>query len=211
MLPRKRRKQRAVIGIWKQSLGKLLDYYEAKRGKLSRFFPQLFLFFVILNISCYWLAILTAYPEAAFGKERAHYFLIQFPVGFLGALFDSLSFFVTVFIAKRALRTSSTRSYVAHLSVDIVIAILATWWVLFVFSFSGWMVSLIQHQPESLTQRSYVYERRLVDAVKEPTKTQNLKNIYFGAVMGISAMLPTFTHLSLSAYSVLKYLKLRRK
>ena len=78
MLPRKRRKQRAVIGIWKQSLSRLLDYYEAKRGTRSRFFIRY------------------------------------------------------------------------------------------------------------------------------------LKNIYFGAVMGISAMLPTFTHLSLSAYSVLKYLKLRR-
>jgi hypothetical protein len=197
-------KQQTVIAIWKQSLGWLLAYYDAKRGELRQFFPKLFLFFVILNISCYWWAMLTAYPNEFFG-EKVHYFLIQFPVGFLGALFDSLSFFVTIYIAKRALKTTSTKSYLAHLSVDLIIAILATWWVLFVFSVSGWLVSLVQQHPESLVQRSYVYEQRLIEAVKEPTKTKNLKNIYFGVIMGISAMLPTFTHSVMSLYSISKY------
>ncbi len=203
--PTYRGQKEAIIHIWKQALKKLLDYYEAKRGKFSRFFPRLFTFFVILNITCYWWAMLTAYPNHVFGSEKVHYFLIQFPVGFLGALFDSLSFFVTVYIAKKALKTTSVTNYIAHLSIDLIIAIIATWWVLVVFSVSGWLISFVQHQPESLVQRSYVYEQRFVEAVQHPTQTNNLKNIYFGIIMGISAMLPTFTHLSMSLYSIITY------
>ncbi|MGB5593244.1 MAG: hypothetical protein WBM32_08450 [Crocosphaera sp.] len=201
-----KRKRQGIVVIWKQSLEKLLDYYQSKRGELRKFFPKLFFFFVVLNISCYWWAMLTAYPHHVFGDEKVHYFLIQFPIGFLGALFDSLSFFVTVYIARKALKTTSTTSYLAHLSVDIIIAILATWWVLFVFSVSGWLVSFLEHKPESLVERSYVYEQRFVEAVQAPTQTGNMKNIYFGIIMGISAMLPTFTHLSMSVYSVITYL-----
>ncbi|MDJ0903859.1 MAG: hypothetical protein QNJ55_34235 [Xenococcus sp. MO_188.B8] len=195
-----------IIAIWKRSLERLLDFYDHKRGSLATFFPKLFLFFIALNTACYWLAMITAYPTEAFGDERAHYFLLQFPVGFLGALFDSLSFFITVHIARRALKTTSPISYLAHLSVDLIIAIIATWWVLFVFSISGWLVSLVQQNPESLVDRAFVYEERLVDALEDPTSSHNLKNIYFGTVMGISAMLPTLTHLYLSGQSVLAYL-----
>ena len=187
----------------------MLHFYDSRRGQLIQFFPKLFLAFILLNITCYWWGMLTAFPQDVLGRERVHYFLIQFPVGFLGALFDSLSFFVTISIAKRALKTTSTTSYMAHLSVDLLIAILATWWVLFVFSVSGWLVSLIQLQPESLAQRNYVYEQRLAEALQNPTETKNLKNIYFGIIMGISAMLPTFTHLSLSVHSIFKYLRPR--
>ncbi len=72
---------RPVMAIWKRSLARLLDFYEANRGSLISFFPKLFLFFILLNISCYWLALLTAYPDEAFGNERIQYFLLQFPVG----------------------------------------------------------------------------------------------------------------------------------
>ncbi|MGB3694776.1 MAG: hypothetical protein WBG70_14005 [Spirulinaceae cyanobacterium] len=198
--------QEAIIATWRQSLGRLLHFYDRRRGKLKRFFPRLFIFFVFLNITCYWWAIVSAYPEAAFGEEKLHYFLIQFPVGLLGALFDTLSFFITVYIAKKALKTISVTSYLAHLSVDIIIAIIATWWVLFVFSFSGWLVSFVQHNPESFTQRSYVYEQRLTEAITNPTNKGSLKNIYFGFVVGISAMLPTFTHLFLSVRAIAKNL-----
>ncbi len=198
---------RPIMAIWKRSLARLLNYYETHRGSLVSFFPKLFIFFTLLNMSCYWLALLTAYPEEAFGDERMHYFLLQFPVGILGALFDSLSFFITVWIAKRALKTTSLASYIAHLSVDIVIAIVATWWVLFVFSFSGWLISFVQHSPESLTTRAEVYESRVMAAVTDPTNKRNLKNIYFGIVVGISAMLPTFTHLFLSVQAIGTYLR----
>lgn len=200
----------SVIKIWKQYLSQLLMFYKQHRGSWQSFFPKLFLFFVIINISCYWWGMLTVHPHHAFGSERTHYFLVQIPVGILGALFDSLSFFVTIYIARRALKTSSTISYLGHLSIDLVIAILATGWVLWVFSVSGWLVSLVQQQPESLIQRSYVYEQRFVDALQNPTKTDNLKNIYFGAIMGISAMLPSFTHLSLYIYSVIRYFRKKR-
>ncbi|MBX2863281.1 MAG: hypothetical protein KTR27_06965 [Leptolyngbyaceae cyanobacterium MAG.088] len=198
---------RPIMAIWKRSLARLLHYYDQHRGSLVSFFPKLFIFFTLLNISCYWLALLTAYPEEAFGDERIHYFLLQFPVGILGALFDSLSFFITVWIAKRALKTTSLASYIAHLSVDIVIAIVATWWVLFVFSVSGWLISFIQHSPESLTTRAEVYESRVIDAVTNPTNKDSLKNIYFGVVVGISAMIPTFTHLFLSVQAAGTYLR----
>lgn len=200
-------RSRPIIAIWKRSLSRLLNFYDRKRGRLWQFFPKIFVFFTLLNMTCYWLAILTAYPEQAFGDERAHYFLLQFPVGVLGALFDSLSFFITVFIARRALKTTTVTSYVAHLSIDVLIAIVATWWVLLVFSVSGWLVSLVQHQPESLATRSEVYESRIVSAVKDPTSGQSLRNIYFGIVMGISAMLPTATHLYLSGQSIVIYLR----
>ncbi|NEP17496.1 MAG: hypothetical protein F6J97_11425 [Leptolyngbya sp. SIO4C1] len=111
-MTRRKLHTRPIIAIWKRSLGRLLTFYETRRGSLIGFFPKLFLFFTLLNIACYWLALLTAYPNEAFGNERSHYFLLQFPVGLLGALFDSLSFFITVYIAKRALKTTTaiTRS-----------------------------------------------------------------------------------------------------
>ncbi len=194
-----------VIALWKQSLEQLLDIYDRRRGELTLFIPKLFAFFVALNISCYWLALLTAHPEELFSDEILEYILMQFPVGVLGAIFDTVSFFITVFIARRALKTTSTGRYIAHLSVDVIIAIVATWWVLFVFSVSGWVVSLVQQSPETFAHQASVYENRIVEAVQNPTDSRNLKNIYFGVVMGISAMLPTATHILLSLRAIAKY------
>ena len=142
-------------------------------------------------------------------NEPMHYFLLQFFVGFLGAVFDSISFFVTIWIARRALQTTSTTSYLLHLSVDLVIAVIATGWILLVFTVSGWLVSLLQFQPESLADRTVLYEGRLVSALQNPMA--NLRNIYFGIIIGISAMLPTFTHMMLSIYAVFKFLFLRSR
>ena len=122
-----------TIAIWKQSLARLLALYERHRHPLPRLFGLLFLAFVLINLACFWWGMFTAFPGSTRGAAGAHYFKVQFPVGLLGAVFDSLSFFVTIFIIRRALRSRSTLSYVAHLSVDLLIAILATWWVLFVF------------------------------------------------------------------------------
>ena len=93
----------ATIITWKNSLRNLVDFYEAKRGSIYIFYPMLFLFFVLINIACYWWALFTAFPELTRGIPGQHYFKVQFPVGFLGALFDSLSFFVTVLIIRHAL------------------------------------------------------------------------------------------------------------
>ena len=193
--------------IWRRSLERLLNFYARKRGSLVTFFPKLFVFFMLLNMSCFWLAILTTYPHEVFGDERFEYLLMQFPVGFLGALFDSLSFFITVWIARRALKTTSLPSYIAHLSIDVLIAIVATFWVLMVFSVSGWLVGMLQHSSQSLAESSAKYESRLTDAVKDPTGRENIKNIYFGVMMGFSAMIPTMIHLYLSAQSIFLYVR----
>ncbi len=182
-----------VIGVWRESLSHVLQYYDRHRGRLSFFLPKLFLFFLILNLSCYWWGMFTAFADHVQGSGWTYYLKIQFPVGFLGALFDSLSFFVTLYILRRAIQTRRTAEYVAHLSIDAVIAVLATFWVLFVFSFSGWLIKLFEATPRPLAARNAVYEKMLVDAVSNPG--DNWRNIYFGIIMGVSASLPTCVHI----------------
>ena len=48
-----------VIATWRDALHQVLDLYERKRGAIQVFFPLLFLFFIVLNIVCYWWAIYT--------------------------------------------------------------------------------------------------------------------------------------------------------
>lgn len=183
----------SIITVWKDYLKQLITFYEVKRGNIFVFYPILFLFFILINIGCYWWAMFTAFPELTHGSAGAYYFKIQFPVGFLGALFDSLSFFVTIYIIRHAIRTKKGIQYVAHLSLDLVIAILATFWVVYVFSFSGWLISLFNATPQILTERNAEYKGLLLDAVARPFS--NLRNIYFGIVMGVSAMIPTCVHI----------------
>ncbi len=189
----------ATIIAWKNSLSILLDYYEAKRGSLYTFYPMLFLFFILINIACYWWAMFTAFPDLTHGNAGRHYFKVQFPVGFLGALFDSLSFFVTIFIIRHAIHAKKNVQYIAHLSLDLVIAILATFWVIFVFSFSGWIVQFWEPTPQAsqvyqdIASRNEEYTGMLVDALERPT--DNKRNIYFGMIMGVSAILPTCCHI----------------
>ena len=186
-----------IFAIWRDSLHTVLDYYERRRGSLITFFPLLFLFFVLLNMACYWLAIYTAFPIYMQTAERPHYLMLQYPIGFLGALFDSLSFFITIWIIRRALAAKNSIEYVMHLSLDLVIAIIATFWVLFVFTTGGWFISLFESVPEQLAHRSDKYIIRTMQAVQDPTGRENLKNIYFGVIMGMSAALPTCLHLFL--------------
>jgi len=184
-----------IVETWRNSLKTLLHLYETKRGPLFVFFPLLFIFFVFVNIGSYWLAMYTAFYNLTQGGAGIYYAKIQYPVGFLGALFDSLSFFVTIMIIRRAIYSRNSWEYIGHLSMDVVIAILATFWVLFVFSISGWIVNLFQSTPQSLVARGERYEQMAVEALARPT--ENLRNIYFGVLMGISAMLPTCLHISM--------------
>ena len=193
-----------IISCWRKDLDRALLFYQSKRSQGDSFFLFLFIFFVFLNITCYWFAMVTAFPSLVFGKTFGYYFKVQFPVGILGALFDSLSFFVTIFIVRRALLTVSTKIYIAHLSIDLVIAVLATFWVILVFIISGWAVSFIEtigHSEEliqtydhetNINKRASKYVSTVNDALKSPSK--NIQNIYFGLIMGISAMLPTMIH-----------------
>ena len=148
--------------------------------------------------------MVSAFPSLVFGKTFSYYFKVQFPVGIFGALFDSLSFFITIFIIRRALLTINTKVYIAHLSIDLAIAILATFWVVFVFIVSGWAVSFIDtlgqteqiiqtyDHETSIDKRTNKYINTVNDALINPSK--NIQNIYFGLIMGISAMLQTMVH-----------------
>ncbi|MGI9409664.1 MAG: hypothetical protein ACR2OV_06300 [Hyphomicrobiaceae bacterium] len=193
-----------IFADWKRSLRRLLDVYDAHRGPLHIFYPTLFVFFVFLNIACYWWAMLTAFPFLI----NAYYFKTQFPVGILGALFDSLSFFVTIYIVRRALEARSNTEYAAHLSIDLVIAILATIWVVYVFTVSGWIVKWFEATPDNLAGRALRYEQMVIDAAANPA--DNLRNIYFGLVMGVSAMIPTTVHFGMFILSVWKHLSRKR-
>ena len=186
-----------MIRVWKTSLAELLYFYEEKRPPLRVFFPVLFLFFIVLNAACYWLAMFTAYPTYMETPEARQYLLLQVPVGVLGALFDSLSFFITVWIIRRALECRTTAEYVGHLSIDVIIAIVATCWVLFVFTWGGQIVSRVDALftdtiPETIVERTSKTTLRVQQAIENPVG--NWRNIYFGFIMGVSASLPTVTH-----------------
>lgn len=120
----------------------------------------------------------------------------------MGAVFDSLSFFITIFIVRRALKTKKTLEYIGHLSLDVVIAVIATFWVLWVFSFSGWIISIVEAKPQLLESRNEQYEQMLINALKSPIRSS--RNIYFGLIMGISASLPTCIHVYLFLRSLIK-------
>ena len=206
-----------TIYFWRTDLNQLMSYYEQKKININNLLLYLFLFFIFLNISCYWFAMVTAFPELVFGTTFNYYFKVQFPVGILGALFDSLSFFVTIYIIRRALKTKENFEFITHLSIDFIIAILATFWILFVFIISGWIVGFFETLEQSivviktyehetnLSQRTEVYTGMLEDAIIHPFR--NIQNIYFGLLMGLSAILPTVIHLSMFCYSLIKTVK----
>ena len=192
-----------VIEEWRVSLRRLYDWYEHRRPPLYIFYPALFLLFVLINDLSYWLAMVTAFPELLVGQLGRYYFKIQFPVATLGALFDSLSFFVTLYLIRRALTSQSSSRFLGHLSVDLVIALLATLWVLFVFSFSSWLVRHFHAEVDvqALASRQAVYQDRVLVALRSPTR--NLRNIYFGLVMGTSAMIPSCVHITMAVRAIL--------
>ena len=68
----------------------------------------------------------TAFPELMSGDDLVHYSKVQVPVAILGALFDSLSLYITLLVVRNALRSRSNFSYISHLSIDVLIAIAAT-------------------------------------------------------------------------------------
>jgi len=198
----------SIILHWQSSLSNLLEWYTANRPRTIYFYPVLFLSFAGINVICYWWAIFTVYPRAVFGDETWFYIKVQVPVGLLGALFDSLSFFVTIFIIRRAIKSTSVRNFMGHLSLDLLIAVLATFWVVFVFSVSGWLVSLTEPVEEVLSERNAIYRRRVMNAVREPMR--NWRNIYFGLIMGVSAMIPTCIHIAMALKSIIQVKVLNR-
>ena len=206
-----------IVTYWKKDLKRILLLYESVRFKSNYFFLYLFLFFILINISCYWFAMLSAFPSLVFGNTFNYYFKVSFPVGILGALFDSLSFFITILIVKKAILTTNSKIYIAHLSIDLLIAIIATFWVLVVFILSGWVVSYFEiiNQPKEfiefydhetkINKRTDKYINTVNDAIINPS--ENIQNIYFGIIMGFSAMIPTVIHFSMFLKSLYRSLK----
>ena len=96
-----------------------------------------------------------------------------------------------------------------------LIAIVATFWVLFVFSISGWLVSFIPIKSEiakheSLEDRNKAYADRAFAAIKNPTGKEEMRNIYFGIIMGFSAMIPTCVHIFSALFSLRFFLGLKK-
>ena len=194
----------AVFSYWRNSLLHILTWFEDLRNSTRNFYLKAFAAFVLLNLSCYWWALLTAYPRHVFGVKALEYILMGFPVALLGAVFDCLSLLVTIYIIKRALLSKKNTSYVFYLCFDLLIAIAASLWVLFVFMMSGWVVSYILANPETIGSRVWLYEGRVESAIYNPFNPDNLRNIYFGVIMGASALLPTLLHISLACQSFLR-------
>ena len=55
---------------------------------------------------------------------------------------------------------------------------------------------------ETLSDRGKLYEKRVADAINNPAGENELKNIYFGIVMGFSAMIPTAVHIACALFSM---------
>lgn len=193
-----------VFSCWRNSLLHLYTWFEALRGRTRHFYVKAFAVFAVLNLACFWWALLTAYPDLVFGYKSEEYILTGFPVAVFGAVFDSLSLLVTLYIIRRALASTSNLNFFGYLSIDLLIAVLATFWVLFVFIISGWLVDLVLAQPETLMDRRHLYQGRLIGALRDPFGHQNIRNIYFGAIMGASALIPTLLHIVLACGSVLR-------
>jgi hypothetical protein len=266
----------SVISEWQGRLRRLIGRYEDYRGRTRKFWRFLFLIFFLLNSFCYQFAIISAFPERAFGADWLRYVLIMFPVGIFGATFDCASFVVTLAIMRHAIRVKARLIYLGHITADIAIAILATGWVLIVFSISTVLVDFVigppaavlvsQPTPQTvvttpsappveqpvapaieppapsveqpvapaieppapsveqpvapaieppapqvrsvavpadesiehaqfMAARAQGYRERVADALNDPFSSQNLRNIYFGVVMGLSAMLPSLLYL----------------
>ena len=148
----------SVMYLWRRGLESLVLLYEIYRPRTFFFTVRVFSFFVVLNICCYWLAITTAFPFLLVSYKAEEYFWLQIPVGFLGASFDTASLFLTLWIARNALKSKRTWQFILHLSLDLLIAFLATMWVVLVFIVSGWVMSYLLGHPEQLSDRSFVYQ-----------------------------------------------------
>ena len=107
-----------IIGHWRTALLRVLTRFEEIRGATNYFYAKTFAIFVLLNLTCFWWALLTTYPEYVFSYKAEEYVLMGFPVALFGALFDCLSLLVTIFIIKRALASTNNSSYIFYLTID---------------------------------------------------------------------------------------------
>jgi hypothetical protein len=71
-------------------------------------------------------------------------------------------------------------------------------------------VNVILSLPETMADRSELYQGRIESLMSEPLSRDNLRNLYFGALMGVSALFPTLFHLFLVCRSWLRSFRARR-
>ncbi len=127
------------LGAWQVELRDILDMYRDYRRRRPLFFLYLFVFFFLVNAVFYWIALAASFPELIV-SQTGRMLLIQQAVAILGGLFDSLSFFLTVYLVGRAARTRYGLNFAGILSIDLVIAAVATAWVLLVVMLASWAI-----------------------------------------------------------------------
>lgn len=134
-----------IIQEWRDALHWIVSTYDRKRDTVRHFHWKLFAVLLGINIACYWFAMMTTFPELTFGARWMHFFKMQVPVGILAAAFEQVSVYITVYLMRHALASTSTRKYLGHLCVDVgidfVIGFIAALWVVFSFTFSSWLVN----------------------------------------------------------------------
>lgn len=191
----------AGFEVWRGSLAAVHIWLARERAR-PRFAVRAFGLFFAINLACFWWALLTAYPWKLHGLKLAEYALIGFPVSVLGAAFGVASLAVTAWAIRKALEARSNCAFLAYLSIDLLIAVLSTLWVLFAFIVSGWLVSLVLPINETLADRAELYQGRVADIWVHPLALETLRNVYFGLVMGASAMIPTVVHVALGLWAL---------
>jgi len=157
-------------GEWQTELQGLLVWYLRYRSSHPAFFLQLLVFFFIVNAICYWAATIIAFPEVL-ETQPGRIAMIQQPVALLGGLFDSLSFFITVELIRRASVAPSSARFFAVLSVDLLIAAVATAWVLLVVMLSSWLIG----PPELAEFEAQQQAIGLNELVSEPQQNTTMR------------------------------------
>jgi len=125
--------------VWQAELSNILSIYLSYKKHTRLFFLQILIFFFLVNALCYWLAVYLAFPELL--QDLTRTFKIQLIVALMGGLFDSLSFFITIWLIRKASRAFNTLKFFGILSVDLIVAALATAWVLLVVLVATWLVN----------------------------------------------------------------------
>ena len=63
---------------------------------------------------------------------------------------------------------------------------------------------------ETLKNRNKVYANRAISAINNPTGKEEMKNIYFGVIMGLSAIIPTSIHIFSALFSLRIFLQRKK-
>jgi hypothetical protein len=168
------------------------------------FTPKAFVVFFLINLACFYWALLTAYPERLHGMKAVEYTMTGIPVSLLGAVFDIVTLGIIIWAVNRALATRNNLVFLAYLSVDFIIAVVATLWVVFAFYVSGWLVAQVLPINDSFAQRTELYHDRVAGVFLHPLAAESLKNVYFGLILSGSSMLPSIAHVVIAVGALAK-------